>query len=221
MRLSPILGLCAVLAAAMPASANESEQALASLKIQLAAAEAPGDIVSDMALFKMIPVVMGYQPDLDALDPALVSRLRSVQTSLGERLVREYDSDPTALALELRCLPASRAQPGCEARMDRLSGLAGDNAYHHIVLMGTAAALGDPTAMLEYARRAEALEPDAMIAVARTGRARRPGAIAGRRSHGACRRSRASALQVHRRRLSRGRGRTARVVPGGREENDP
>ena len=43
--------------------------------------------------------------------------------------------------------------------MDRLSGLAGDNAYHHIVLMGTAAALGDPTAMLEYARRA-AQAPD-------------------------------------------------------------
>lgn len=154
MRLSPTLGLCAALAAATPASANEGGQALASLKIQLAAAEAPGDIVSDMTLFKMIPVVMGYQPDLDALDPALVSRLRSVQTSLGERLVRGYDAHPTALALELRCLPASRAQPGCEARMDRLSGLAGDNAYHHILLMGTAAALGDSSATIEHARRA-------------------------------------------------------------------
>jgi len=159
MRLTRPLLLAAALAVVTPVCASESEQALASLKVQLVAAEAPGDIVSDMALFKMIPVAMGYQPDLDALDPVLLSRLRSVQTSLGERLVRDYDTDPTVLALELRCLPASKAMPGCEARMDRLSEVAGDNAYHHIVLMGTAAALDGPSAMLEHARRA-ARAPD-------------------------------------------------------------
>ncbi|KFL36194.1 hypothetical protein N788_04715 [Arenimonas donghaensis DSM 18148 = HO3-R19] len=145
--------------AAVPASANEGAQAVASLNVQLAAAEAPGDLVSDAALFKLFPVVLGFQPDPDSLDPALRSRVMAAQMALGERVAGGLATDPTVLALELRCPPAAKASQACEARMDRLSGLAGDNAYHHVVLMGTATALGDHGAVLEHARRA-ARAPD-------------------------------------------------------------
>lgn len=159
MRTATILGLLGVLVAVTPARADESEAALANLRVQVEAAEAPGDIVSDMTLFKMFPIVLGNQPDLDSVDPVLLSRARAAQKSLAERLAGGYESHPTTLALELRCLPAAQALPGCDARMERLSGLAGDNAYHHIVLMGTAAALGDQAAVLGHARRA-AQAPD-------------------------------------------------------------
>ena len=166
MRIVFSLMLSGLLAAApAPVRANAAPDAPSSasedawLRYHLAVAESPGDALSDAYLARALEMVQGDEARQAALDPALLARVQVVHGQLEARAAAARNNDATLLVSQLRCLPASRANATCEADLARLAELAGDNAYHHVVLMGHAWARGDAEAFLREARlAAEAAE---------------------------------------------------------------
>lgn len=144
-------GAAAAEASSAPAPVDPDYGREATLRYFLAAAEAEGDLVSDATLLKALEL---HQEAGGALDPALRARVEVVRAELAARVDAARDKDPVLLATRLRCLPAERAQAGCEQDLARLAELAGDNGYHHLLVMMHAWARADADAFLRHARLA-------------------------------------------------------------------
>lgn len=120
----------------------------------LAAAEAEGDVLSDAYLLKLLALSSG-DPETRALpDPALMARVDLAQAQLAARVRAARNQDPVLLVSELRCQPTVRLQAACDEDLARLAELAGDNGYHHFVLMGHAWMREDAEGFLHHARLA-------------------------------------------------------------------
>lgn len=151
------LALAALFLAGATAMANDrpptdlNHDREATLRYWLAAAEAEGDLVSDAYLLKMLEL---HHQERDALDPALLARLDVVRTGLAARVDAARNDDPVLLVARMRCLPVDRAQPGCSQDLARLAELAGDNGYHHLLVMIHAWAREDAGTYLRHARLA-------------------------------------------------------------------
>lgn len=149
-----------------PAAANDErslEQVVrgqeAVTRYYLAAAEAEGDVLSDAYLLKLLALTSG-DPEIKALlDPALMVRVDLVRAQLAARVQAARNTDAVLLSSELRCQPSVRLQAACGEDLARLAELAGDNGYHHFVLMGHAWAREDAEGFLRHARLA-AQAPD-------------------------------------------------------------
>lgn len=153
------LALVALLA--QPAAAVDDrtpEQVLhdqqAVTRYYLAAAEAEGDVLSDAYVLKLLALSAGDPDSRAKFDPALVARLDLARARLAARVDAARDNDPVLLASQLRCHPAARTSPECGQDLARLAELAGDNGYHHFVLMGHAWAREDAEGFLRHARLA-------------------------------------------------------------------
>lgn len=162
------LALVALLA--QPAAAVDDrtpEQVLADqqavTRYYLAAAEAEGDVLSDAYVLKLLALSAGDEEAQAGFDPALLARLDLARARLGARVDAARNNDPVLLASQLRCHPAARTSPECGQDLARLAELAGDNGYHHFVLMGKAWAREDAEGFLRHARlaaEAPGFEPD-------------------------------------------------------------
>jgi|GEM_PF-6997781 len=125
----------------------------------LAAAEAGGDVLSDAYLLKALALSSG-DPEIRArLDLALMARVDLVRAQLSARVQAARNNDPVLVSSELRCQPSVRLQAACSEDLARLAELAGDNGYHHFVLMGHAWVREDAEGVLRHARLA-AQAPD-------------------------------------------------------------
>lgn len=133
-----------------PSSARED----AWLRYQLAVAESPGDVLSDAFLARALEMVQNGETRETPPEPALLARVQVVQGQLAARAAAARHDDATLLLSQMSCLPPARASDACLADLARLAELAGDNAYHHFVLMGHAWALGDAEGFLREARLA-------------------------------------------------------------------
>lgn len=120
----------------------------------LAAAEAEGDALSDAYMLKLLALSSGDPAARAAFDPALVARLDVVSAQLAARVQNARTSDPVLLVSQLRCHPAARMEASCQEDLTRLAELAGDNAYHHFLVMGHAWAREDAETFLRHARLA-------------------------------------------------------------------
>lgn len=129
----------------------------------LAAAEAEGDALSDAYMLKLLALPSGDPVARAEFDPTLVARLEVVSAELAARVQAARNDDPVLLASQLRCHPAARMETTCQEDLARLAELAGDNAYHHFLVMGHAWAREDAGTFLRHARlaaEAPAFRPD-------------------------------------------------------------
>jgi len=148
----PALALAVDPAAASPDQARMD----AVLRYQLAAAEAEGDALSDAMVARWLGMTLDDEGWRTSMDPALVARADVVRQALARRVELAREDDASVLAATLRCPPRELAAPDCERDLARLAELAGDNAYHHFVLMGLAWARDDAEGFLRQARLAAA-----------------------------------------------------------------
>ena len=149
--LATLLGAGAAASATSTPPPDADQGREATLRYWLAAAEAEGDLVSDAYLIKVLEL---HHQERDALDPALLARLDVVRSELAARVDAARNDDPVLLAARLRCLPVERAQAGCDEDLARLAELAGDNGYHHLLVMIHAWAREDAGTYLRHARLA-------------------------------------------------------------------
>lgn len=151
---------CFLLLVALPlqAKAPDEQQRLAGYQYQLAVAETPGDLWSDLRMAQMLdflatlPAVEGAAPG----EPmrAFQARAQVVAAELHARVDAARDSDPTLLAADLGCWPKAAQMPVCDQRRAKLEPYAADNAFHGVVLMSYAWLREDAEAFLRVARLA-------------------------------------------------------------------
>lgn len=161
--LRPLYPLLFVLAGAAFAQADDNGDADAAARVQLAAAEAPGDLLSDAYLVPMIDLALEADAKRGELDPALRASLAQARDDLAQRVDRAEDEAPVALFTTVQCLRKDADADKCNGSRERLAEVAGDNAYHHFVLISMAADRGDEEAFARHARRmlaAPKYEPD-------------------------------------------------------------
>ncbi|MCX7033232.1 MAG: hypothetical protein NT046_04575, partial [Arenimonas sp.] len=167
------MGLLMALAAQAPQAKERDEQALLQgYAYQLAVAEAPGDVHSDQRLAKVLELIISARtpanPDAPSHSEAMtlfLARAQAVAAQLEAQVDAARDADPALLAADLGCWPRTDDTRVCDARRARLEALAGDNAYHGLVLMETAWMLEDAAGFLRAARLAAAApEYDSWVA---------------------------------------------------------
>lgn len=161
--LKTLCPLLLALAGATSAHAGDTRDANAAARLQLAAAEAPGDLLSDAYLVPMIDLALEADGKSGELDPALRASLVQARDELAQRVDAAEAEVPAALFATVQCLRKDADVEQCDDSRERMAEIAGDNAYHHFVLMSTAAERGDDEAFARHARRmlaAPAYEPD-------------------------------------------------------------
>ena len=139
------------------------QQREAYLAYVVAAANAEGDVSTDRAMAKMlgmyqdgvVPLLAGPAPHSDR-ERSLLAEAQVIQARLEARAEAATLDRPDLLAMDLGCWPVGATPELCEQRRARLEALAGDNAYYHMVLMGTAWQLKEASAYLHHARAAAA-----------------------------------------------------------------
>lgn len=155
------------LLAILPCQAREpsEQERLTWYHHQLAVAEAPGDAFSDQwigrALAGTVDSIERSRKDGEPLsDPMrqFLARARVVVAHLEAQVDAVRDSDPFLLGADLGCWPKREDSTTCSERRARLESLAGDNAYHGLVLMTNAWMVGDARGFLGAARLAAAAE---------------------------------------------------------------
>lgn len=154
--LPALLALCAA-----PAVAEDDIDGAA--RVQLAAANAPGDLLSDAYLVPMIDLTLQGDEDRRELDPALREALVQARDDLSRRVALAEDETPVALFTTVSCLRKDAEAQKCDGARERLAGLANDNGYHHFVLMSMAAKRGDDEAFAVHGQKAveaPTFEPD-------------------------------------------------------------
>lgn len=135
-----------LLGCSLAASAETVSDAEFDMRVQLAAANAPGDLLSDSYLVPMIDRALEADNATRELDPALRSALEKARDDLARRVALAEDEVPVALYTTVNCLKEGADAGKCEGSRERLAGLAKDNGYHHYVLMSMAARRGDEEA---------------------------------------------------------------------------
>lgn len=158
---------CFLLLAALPLQAKvptEQEQ-LAWFNYQLAVAEAPGDVWSDLRMAQMLDFVSGVSGVAAAEGAAPSGPMRAFQAraqvvvaELESRVDAARDSDPFLLAADLGCQPKAPEMPVCDQRRAKLEPYAADNAFHGVILMSYAWMREDAEAFLRVARLAAGAE---------------------------------------------------------------
>ncbi|WP_374602752.1 hypothetical protein [Arenimonas sp.] len=129
------------LSLAPTAGARDAEGNLMNARVQLAAAKAPGDLVSDAYLVKMMDGAL--QADDPALDPGLRKDLSETRDELQARVDAGMNDDPVLLATLSNCFGYSVTREDCGQVWARIEQLDGDNGYHHFILMSQAAQEND------------------------------------------------------------------------------
>lgn len=153
------LALAALLASQFASAGERTQEQIlrdqeAVARYYLAAAEAEGDVLSDAYVLRLLALSSGDEEVRAGLDPALRARLDVARTQLAARVDAARNNDPVLLASQLRCHPLDRMSPACAEDLARLAELAGDNGYHHFLLMGHAWAREDSAGFLRHARLA-------------------------------------------------------------------
>ena len=137
---------------AEPTPAETAEHRNNYARLLLAAANAPGDLVSDAYLVEMMAIVGLAQADDAAMDPALRDELGVVRDRLQQRVAAGLMDEPALLATIAHCQGRYLQGRDCAAHWARVAESAGDNGYLHLQLMNDAAAQDDAVA---FARHAE------------------------------------------------------------------
>lgn len=157
-----------VLAGVASAQAGDPDAANINARIQLAAAQAPGDPVSDAVLAKVVDLQREYGTS-EAIDPALLQSLEAARETLQAGTDARVREHPVLLATFSGCFWRREDQAGCEGAREDLARLAGDNGYHHFVLLADAGRRGDDAAFARHALdvvAAPAYRPDFQLVFA-------------------------------------------------------
>ena len=155
-------GLLLLVALPLQAKASSEEQTLAGYTYQLAVAEAPGDLRSDLQMAQTLKF-LARATDADGLPAseqmrAVQARAQVVVAELEARVDAARDSDPFLLVADLGCWPKAAEMPVCDQRRAQLEPYVADNAFHGIALMSYAWMRKDAEAFLRVARLAAAAE---------------------------------------------------------------
>jgi hypothetical protein len=145
----------------LPAHAQEAteRQKLDWWAYQLAVAEAPGDVYSDLLIAKSMRFHQ-KNPHLDADSDeagALRARAEVIAAELQARADSVRDTDPFLLVMDLGCWPEIKSAL-CQERRARLEAFAPDNAYLGMVLMAYAWMAQDAEGYQRAARLAATAE---------------------------------------------------------------
>ncbi len=152
-----------LLGCAFAANAEDPSDAEMNARTQLAAANAPGDLLSDAYLVPMIDLALEADEQSKELDPTLRSALVRARDDLAQRVALASDEVPVALFTTVSCLMKGADAEKCDGSRERLAELAKDNGYHHFVLMSMAAKRGDDDAFALHGEKVMAapkFEPD-------------------------------------------------------------
>lgn len=155
--LSLATGLMAGHAFAQLPSASEREAYLA---YSVAAALSEGDLASDAAMVSLLTLQQQLagqsQHEVTPTERALRAQADVLRAELAARVEAGLMDDPDLLARDLGCWHQPATPEQCAKRSQRLEILAGDNAYHHMELMGRAWKRGDAAKFLDHAKAAAA-----------------------------------------------------------------
>jgi len=151
-----------VLSGATSAHATDAHDANGAARLQLAAANAPGDLVSDAFMVEMIDITLQVNAQDDSLDPMLREELADARVRLQQRVAAAIMDEPNLLATVGDCHGRYVQDRNCDTHWARVAELAGDNGYLHLLLMNHAAAKGDDMLFARHAAlaaEAETFEP--------------------------------------------------------------
>lgn len=132
-----------MLGCAFTANAEEPDGANAMARVQLAAANVPGDLLSDAYLVEMLDVQLQVNASGDSLDPALREEMMTTRDRLRQRVEVGLQDEPALLATLGNCLGRYKDGSDCADRMQRMAEAAHANGYYHFVLANVAADEGD------------------------------------------------------------------------------
>lgn len=121
-------------------------------RIQLAAANAPGDLLSDAYLVEMLDLTLQQDSQRDHLDPFLRADVVATRDRLRQRVETGLGDEPALLATQGNCLGRYKEESNCPERMDRLAEAGHDNGYYHFVLLGEAARNDDAAGFSRHAQ---------------------------------------------------------------------
>lgn len=127
-------------------------------RILLAAANAPGDLVSDAYLVEMIEVARHPHGDDDGMDPSLRDALTEASERLQQRVAAGLPDEPALLATIGNCHGRYMQGGDCAAHWARVGESAGEDGYLHYHLMNHAAAVDDAGLFARHAGLAAAAE---------------------------------------------------------------
>ena len=145
------LGLI-ILSFVSPADAESAEGPDDAARIQLAAANAPGDLLSDAYLVEMLDLTLQQDSQRDHLDPALREELTATRDRLRQRVETGLADEPALLATLGNCFGRYKEESNCPERMDRLAEAGHDNGYYHFVLLSEAARNNDAAGFSRHAQ---------------------------------------------------------------------
>jgi hypothetical protein len=152
--------MASLLVFALPLDAKEptEQQQLDWFNYQLAVAEAPGDVWSDLRMAEMLRFTARVE-GAESVAPsepmrAFQARAQVVSAELEARVDAARDSDPFLLAADLGCRPKAPDMTVCDQRRAKLEPFVADNAFFGLVLMSYAWMREDAGAFLRVARLA-------------------------------------------------------------------
>ncbi|WP_339824563.1 hypothetical protein [uncultured Arenimonas sp.] len=152
-----------MLGCAFAASAEDPGNADMNVRVNLAAANAPGDLLSDAYLVPMIDLALEADAPGRELDPELRKSLEQARDDLAQRVDSAADEVPVGLYTTVNCMKKGADARECSDSRERLAGLAKENGYHHFVLMSMAARRGDEDAFATHGEKliaAPRFDPD-------------------------------------------------------------
>jgi len=138
-------------AQAKDAGSRDAHDADAAARLQLAAANAPGDLVSDAFIVEMIDIYLQVDAQAESLDPMLREELVEAKARLQQRVAAGIMDEPALLTTVGNCHGRYVQDGKCDAHWARVAELAGDNGYLHFLLMNHAAARGDDMLFARHA----------------------------------------------------------------------
>lgn len=137
------------MATAAVAQPSPPSQALALQEYLLSAADAQGDIHSDVSLLQVFERSLSPAAPVP-VEPSLAARMAKRVDLLRARVDAAAEHDPMVLGRLLDCPAAPPATPICQQQRRRLAELAGDNAFHHVQLAALAWRLDDADAFVDH-----------------------------------------------------------------------
>jgi hypothetical protein len=112
-------------------------------RVQLAAANSPGNLVSDAYLVEMLDVTLQTHAGKEWLDPELREEIVATRDRLKQRVESGLKDEPAVLATVGNCFGRYKDGTDCADRMQRMAEAAHTNGYYHFVLANVAAAEQD------------------------------------------------------------------------------
>ena len=140
--------------AAGPTGTEASDERNNYARLQLAAANVPGDLVSDAFIVEMMEISLLTGVHDDTLDPTLREEIVKARDRLAERVAAGMVDDPVLMATMGHCKGRYVDEGKCDMHWARVADLAGDDGYLHFLVMSHAAAQGDEALVAYHAARA-------------------------------------------------------------------